>query len=466
MINVMTESNLVKRNIVIFGMGATGISVARYLSDIGADFSFADSRRAPANLSKVKGLYPSTNITVGEFTDEILLDIDLIVVSPGISLSEPVLQMAHEKGIEIIGDLALFLTAASAPVVAITGSNGKSTVTTLLGEMAKASGLKTGVGGNLGVPMLDLLDSDCQLYILELSSFQLELMSDSLGAVVCLLNISPDHMDRYQSLESYSAAKQNIYLGASVTVSNRQDSLTAPPHSDATRHITFGFDKPMDGHFGIDTISEIDYLYAGSDQLISTQDIAMKGRHNIVNALAALALGSAIKLQKTLMLQTLRVFKGLPHRCESIATIDDVLYIDDSKGTNVGATLAAIEGFGSQSKKNILLIAGGQGKGQRFDDLRDAAGRFLKCGVLYGEDAHQIEKALNSVVSIYRAKSLDSAVVVAKQTAVAGDIVLLSPACASFDLFSGFEERGQCFQHAVLSDNGKLLDTSNRGASC
>ena len=466
MANVMTETNLVNRSVAILGMGATGLSVARYLSVKGVSFSLFDSRAEPPTLAEVTANYPTTKIITGPFRNEMLVGIDLVVVSPGISLAEPVIVNALKNRLEVIGDLELFLSAAEAPVVAITGSNGKSTVTTLLGEMAKASGLDTGVGGNLGVPMLDLLASGRQLYVVELSSFQLELINDLKGATACLLNISPDHMDRYKNLDNYIAAKQRIFQGAASIVSNREDSLIVQSSAQKNHLTTFGLDVPVQGQYGIMSFKGTDYLCCGDERLISVDSVAMKGRHNLANALAALALGSAVGLKLNALLTTLQGFKGLPHRCEVVTTIDKVLFIDDSKGTNIGATVAAIEGFGSTSGRNLLLIAGGQGKGQDFNELRAAAGRFVKYGILYGEDAQQIQDALQSTINIQRVETVESAVNYAKQSAVAGDIVLFSPACASFDLFAGFEERGRHFQRAVLSSDHTNFNRHDQGALC
>ena len=466
MANVMTETNLVNRSVAILGMGATGLSVARYLSVKGVSFSLFDSRAEPPTLAEVTANYPTTKIITGPFRNEMLVGIDLVVVSPGISLAEPVIVNALKNRLEVIGDLELFLSAAEAPVVAITGSNGKSTVTTLLGEMAKASGLDTGVGGNLGVPMLDLLASGRQLYVVELSSFQLELINDLKGATACLLNISPDHMDRYKNLDNYIAAKQRIFQGAASIVSNREDSLIVQSSAQKNHLTTFGLDVPVQGQYGIMSFKDTDYLCCGDERLISVDSVAMKGRHNLANALAALALGSAVGLKLNALLTTLQGFKGLPHRCEVVTTIDKVLFIDDSKGTNIGATVAAIEGFGSTSGRNLLLIAGGQGKGQDFNELRAAAGRFVKYGILYGEDAQQIQDALQSTINIQRVETVESAVNYAKQSAVAGDIVLFSPACASFDLFAGFEERGRHFQRAVLSSDHTNFNRHDQGALC
>ena len=458
---IVTELELTNSKIAILGMGATGLSVARFLSSIGKPFIFADSREQPPRLNEVKDIFPQVSMQLGEFNEALFAGIDLAVISPGIALDQPALIQARQQGVTFIGDLELFLSQAKAPVVAISGSNGKSTVTTLLGQMAKDSGLHVGVGGNLGMPMLDLLSDNQQLYVLELSSFQLELLTDSRGATVGLLNITPDHMDRYKDLEQYVTAKHHIFRGAKTVISNRQDSLTTPIEQGESQTLTFGLDRPGQGDFGIDLHDHSESLFFGNQVLLALEEVAMKGRHNTGNVLAALALGHAVGLPTATMLETLKVFRGLPHRCETIATIDNVSYINDSKGTNVGATLAAIEGFGSDAGKNLLLIAGGQGKGQDFGDLKDAAERFVKCGFLYGEDAQLIEEALRSVTQVHRANSLDEAVAGARSAARPGDIVLLSPACASFDSFTGFEQRGRCFSQAVLSQvhahNGKEM---------
>ncbi|MDG0969883.1 MAG: UDP-N-acetylmuramoyl-L-alanine--D-glutamate ligase [Porticoccaceae bacterium] len=460
----MHRENLKNRRIAIFGMGATGLSVARFLASSDISFVFVDSRDKPASLAKVRLSYPSVEIFLGSFNSAVLSNIDLIILSPGISLKESILQEAQALGIEIVGDLALFLSAVEAPVVLITGSNGKSTVTSLVGDMALHSELNAGVGGNLGVPMLDLLDKGRELYVLELSSFQLELMIPSQGAIACLLNVSPDHMDRHETIANYTSIKHKVFSGASVSVTNRQDGLTAltPRHinQQVIKQITFGLDEPRDDHFGLKRANGDDYLCCGSEFLIKSDDIAMKGRHNMANALAALAIGTALDLPLSAMIKVLGIYTGLAHRCQAVATIGDILFIDDSKGTNVGATVAAIESFGAENSKNVVLIAGGQGKGQNFSDLSDVANRFVKHGILFGEDAMLIEKSLNPWTHTSHVDSLLAAVDLAKQQAVAGDIVLFSPACASFDLFSGFEERGRCFQQAVLTS------VSGGGALC
>ena len=446
---MMTNLIATNRNTAIVGMGATGLSAARFLSSIGKSFVFADSRSEPPRLSEVREQYPDVSLMLGPFAEDLLLGFDRVVVSPGVSLEEPALVAARERGVKLIGDVELFLEQAAAPVIVITGSNGKSTVTTLLGKMAEACGLSVGVGGNLGTPMLDLLDKCHQLYVIELSSFQLELVTDTQGAIAGLLNISPDHMDRYAGLQQYHAAKHRIFLGASRVINNRQDPLTNPLLSTSVKQSSFGLNKPDLGSFGLIDEAGQSWLACGLDQLMPVSEVAIKGTHNIANALAALALGQAAGLEMSAMLETLKTYSGLPHRCEHIATIDNVMYIDDSKGTNVGATIAALNGFGDSAAAKLILIAGGQGKEQDFSKLQKPVKQFVKQAALFGEDAALIAAALQGTTQVELCDSLEDAVAKAHANAESGDIVLLSPACASFDMFSGFEQRGRCFQNAV-----------------
>ena len=445
----MTDMIATNRTTAILGMGATGLSVARYLSAMGQSFVIADSRQQPPNLATVQQQYPDVPLMVGPFADDLLLGFDTVVVSPGISLAEPALVVARQQGVRLVGDVELFL--AKAPVILITGSNGKSTVTQLVGEMAQTAGLSVGIGGNLGTPMLDLLDDAHQLYVIEVSSFQLELVNDTRGAIAGLLNISPDHMDRYANLQQYHTAKHRIYRGSSTVIINRQDPLTNPLLSQGVTVRSFGLNRPDLDCFGVIEEEGEVWLARGLELLMPAADVAIKGSHNRANALAALALGHAAGIDMSAMLQTLKVFTGLPHRCEYVATIDQAVYIDDSKGTNVGATLAAINGFGEEGRAHLILLAGGQGKGQDFSELNTPVSRFVKHVILFGQDATQIAAALDGSRPVTFVDSLSAAVAKARAVAEAGDIVLLSPACASFDMFSGFEDRGRSFKREVLA---------------
>ena len=359
----MAEIIVTNRKTAILGMGATGLSVAAFFDAQGIAFDIADSRNEPPNLGAVSKQYAKADIVTGEFDAEFLCRYNRLIVSPGISLNEPALVAAREKGVELLGDLELFLEQVEAPVVLISGSNGKSTVTELVGQMAKDSGLMTAVGGNLGTPMLELLDQRNELYVIEVSSFQLELLNDSRGAIAGLLNISPDHLDRYNNLQDYHTAKHRIFRGASKVVINREDVLTRPLISTQIPMISFGLNQSDLGSFGVLEGLEQGYLSYGIERLMRIDQMALKGSHNIANALAALALGYSADLPMQSMLDTLKVFKGLPHRCQTVGNMNSVAYINDSKATNVGATVAALKGFGAKGHKNIILIAGGQAKG-------------------------------------------------------------------------------------------------------
>ncbi|MGB1983898.1 MAG: UDP-N-acetylmuramoyl-L-alanine--D-glutamate ligase, partial [Porticoccaceae bacterium] len=401
------------------------------------------------NLKAVSEQYKEAEIVTGAFDAEFLCRYNRLIVSPGISLSEPALVAAKEKGVELLGDLELFLEQVEAPVIIISGSNGKSTVTELVGQMAKDSGLLTAVGGNLGTPMLELLDQRNELYVIEASSFQLELLNDSRGAIAGLLNISPDHLDRYKNLQDYHSAKHRIFRGASKVVINREDVLTRPLISTQIPMISFGLNQSDLGSFGVLQGLDQGYLSFGIERLMRIDQVALKGSHNIANALAALALGFSVDLPMQSMLDTLKEFKGLPHRCQTVGNINSVAYINDSKATNVGATVAALKGFGAKDHKNIILIAGGQAKGQDFSALQKVAKDVVKRVILIGEDADKLKSALNDSVEIEMVDSMQSALFSSHQVAESGDVVLLSPACASFDMFEGFEHRGHCFIEAV-----------------
>ena len=455
----MSDIIVTNRKTAILCMGATGVSVASFFAANEIPFDIVDSRKNPPNLELIKANYTEAEIALGSFDADFLCRYDRLIVSPGISLAEPALVKAKKKGVELLGDLELFLEQAKAPVVVISGSNGKSTVTELLGKMAIDSGFDVGIGGNLGTPMLELLDNAHKLYVIEVSSFQLELLDDSRGAISCLLNISPDHLDRYKNLQQYHTAKHRIFRGASKVVINREDVLTRPLISTQIPMVSFGLNQPDLGSFGILEGLKDGYLSYGIERLMRVDQVALKGTHNIANVLAALALGHSVDLPMQSMLDTLKTFNGLPHRCQPIAKINNVSFINDSKATNVGATVAAIKGFGDKSSKNIVLIAGGQAKGQEFSDLATEIATFVKLTILIGEDSKKLASVLNNSCQIEYSDSLDAAVVQANQSAASGDTVLLSPACASFDMFDGFEHRGNCFKAAVnaLSDGQEAV---------
>lgn len=434
---------------IIVGLGKTGLSVARYLAGRGLPFAVADTRDNPPGLDQLKRFAPMTDLHLGELDAELLCKASELVVSPGIALATPALAQAKASGVSLIGDVELFAREARAPIIAITGSNAKSTVTTLVGNMASAAGKRVAVGGNLGTPALDLLDDKAELYVLELSSFQLE-TTDRLNAeVATVLNVSEDHMDRYPSLLAYHQAKHRIFRGARQIVVNRDDDLSRPLVADQLPCWTFGLSRPDFKGFGLLDKDGQSCLAFQFEALMPVAELKIKGAHNQANALAALALGQAAGLPMAAMLDALRQFTGLPHRCQWVGQAAGVDYYNDSKATNVGAALAAINGFAAALPGKQVLIAGGEGKGADFAPLNAAVQQHCRAVVLLGRDAPLLAKALVGSVPLIHVASLSAAVTAAAAAAQPGDMVLLSPACASLDMFRNFEERGELFASAV-----------------
>lgn len=447
MSNVIASSNTV----AIIGTGQTGISIAHYLQGQNRHFMFVDTRQNPPNEALIAQCFPGVACQFGPLSNNSFDGVQTLYVSPGVDLKEPSIQAAIDNGTNIKGDIQLFVEQTDKPIVAITGSNGKSTVTTLIGEMLTAAGKNAVVGGNIGKPVLGLLENDTEtdVYALELSSFQLETTQQLNADVAVLLNLSADHMDRYDRLEDYLLAKQRIFFGAKKVVVNRQDPLSRPPISQDMQVISFGLDVPDLNQFGVITDDGQEYLVWGLDKLLPVSALKIRGKHNVANALAALALGKAIDLPMPAMLEALQTFKGLPHRCQWVAEIDGIEFFNDSKGTNVGACIAAIEGL-ARNEKNIILIAGGEGKGADFNELAPALSQHVKHLVAIGTDGLLLEKvAKNDGVNTFCAKQLSEAVNTAKSCAEEGDIVLLSPACASFDMFDDYQDRGNQFCRIV-----------------
>lgn len=438
---------------VIIGLGVTGLSCAQFFAAHGIEFIVVDSRECPPNLEEFQNAYPEVQIYCGDWYLEVLLGASELLVSPGVSLEENAIRSAIEAGVPVISDIDVFSKHCQAPVVAITGSNGKSTVTALLGAMAEASGLRVGVGGNIGVPALNLLNQNCELYVLELSSFQLERCRELSPAVATVLNLSPDHLDRHNTYAEYQQAKIGIYDRARKQVFNRNDDKTRPGIIDAETCLSFGVDDPDSRGFGLRIIEGESWLAEGQLQLMPLCELAMKGDHNVINALAALALGRLVNLPTDAMLETLKSFSGLPHRCQTIPAAGDVVYINDSKATNPGAVVAALNGL--HSNRNIVLIAGGQAKGADLSPLVQAVEKSCKAVVVIGEAASALATLFGGIVSVSYAISMEAAVSAATKLAGAGDIVLLSPACASFDMFVGFEDRGNQFVEAVAKVAGE-----------
>lgn len=434
---------------VVIGLGKTGLSCIKFLKAHGLPVAVTDSRANPPGADELKTIAPDIQTAFGEFSEAFIDQASALIINPGISLKEPAIAKAIQKGTYYTGDIGLFIQAARAPIVAITGSNAKSTVVTLVGEMAKAAGLNVAVGGNLGTPALTLLEQkDIELYVLELSSFQLETTFNLRATVAAVLNVTEDHMDRYASIDEYAAAKQKIYQGAQVAVFNRLDKCTFPTEV-VSRKISFGLDEAQDGNFGLSERDGELCLMQGAQLLMHANELKLQGRHNIENSLAALSIAHAADISTDVSVSVLKQFSGLPHRCQLVRELHGVKWINDSKGTNVGATLAALQGFGQD--KNLILIAGGDGKGADFTSLQTSVNKSVRELILFGQDADIIGATLERETQIHYVKTLEEAVAVAYQLATAGDIVLLSPACSSLDMFKNFEERGEQFMQMVMA---------------
>ena len=431
----------------IIGTGITGLSVARFLAAQGWAFVLMDTRSNPPNLEQVQQEFPGVTVVCGELDANTLLECDEIIVSPGVAVATPAIEQAKAAGISVVGDIELFVRAAKAPIVAITGSNAKSTVTTLVGEMAKAAGINVAVGGNLGTPALELLSDAVELYVMELSSFQLETVTKLNAKVATILNISADHLDRYENMRAYILAKLRVYFGAEHIVVNRKDILTHPPLAAGVKPVYFGGNADF-GSFGLIQDNDGEFLAKNLTPLISTKELKIRGRHNVDNALAALALGDAAGIPMDAMLATLKTFAGLRHRCEFVAEKNGVEFYNDSKGTNIGATVAAIQGL-ARDPKQLIIILGGEGKGQDFTELTPALRAINSKVILIGRDAPIIAESIGNAATIIYAGSMQEAVNKAFAAANPGDAVLLSPACASFDMFKNYEDRGEKFCLAV-----------------
>jgi UDP-N-acetylmuramoylalanine--D-glutamate ligase len=435
---------------VIVGLGKTGYSCARYFRAREIPFEVVDNSSQPPYLQKLKDEMPDIKFSSG--TDW-HIDAQLVhelVVSPGVPLKTDEIVSAQKAGVSITGDIDIFSHEAGAPIVAITGSNGKSTVTTMVGEMAMRAGMRVGIGGNLGVPALDLLDEKAELYVLELSSFQLETTQNLCAHVATILNISADHLDRYASAEDYRKAKEKIFRGCARVVINRTDT-ERPAYEEIDADIwSFGEDEPTsEKQAGLSWSNGESVLMCGSEKLLPVSDMKARGKHNIVNALASISLARAADIPMAAIAATLRTFKGLPYRCDWVANINDVDVYNDSKATNVGATSAAVCGLGEGLTGKILLIAGGEGKGADFTQLQEPVSKFVAAAILFGRDSGLIETAISGVVEVVQCNDIGAAFSHAMGMASRGDVVLFSPACASFDMFDDYMHRGAAFDSVV-----------------
>lgn len=447
------------KSVLVLGLGETGLSLVRWLVAQGARVRAADSRDLPPTFAVLRVELPQVEIHCGAFRDEIFSGIDLIAISPGIPLSDAAVQRAVARGIPVTGDIELFArhlaaSNSSSRLIAITGANGKTTVTSMVGAMCRAAGLDTEVAGNISPAVLDVLlernGRQPDVWVLELSSFQLETTATLNADAATVLNVSEDHLDRYPDMDAYAAAKARIFHGAGVQVLNRDDARSMSMALPGRRQASFGLtppNLPLSGEeWGIVREGNDTWLTQGQQHVLNANELQVAGLHNAANALAALALCRAIGLPLAPLLDALREFKGLPHRVEPVAEIHGVIYYDDSKGTNVGATVAALQGLG----RLAVLIAGGEGKEQNFAPLHPAVAQHARAVVLIGRDAHRIETALQGCnVPVVHAHDMFDAVRQSAALAQAGDAVLLSPACASFDMFHNYKHRAEVFISAV-----------------
>lgn len=443
----MLQSELKDYKTLIVGLGKTGFSCARYLAAKGISVAITDSREQPPGLEALKEDLPDLALFLGGFEASVFEAAKQLVVSPGVPVSEPLIQAAMERGVPVVGDIELFAQVANAPVAAITGSNGKSTVTTLVGAMAEQAGIKVKIGGNLGEPALDLLDQDAEMYILELSSFQLETTSSLAPRAAVVLNISSDHMDRYSDVSAYAEVKSDIYNKAEIGIFNLDDPAVVAMRKGDESDLLFTLGEPAANCFGLRWSGDVEWICYEQRELLPTAELLVPGRHNLSNALAALAIGSAMGMPEEDMLVALKGFKGLPHRTQFVAEQAGARWYNDSKGTNIGACIAALQGFAGSGK--TVLIAGGDGKGADFSPLAPVVNELARSVVLIGQDAPHIAAALEGAVPLLHAESMEQAVQLASEQIQAGDQVLLSPACASFDMYTGYEQRGEVFMDAV-----------------
>ncbi len=431
---------------LIVGTGATGLSCARFLSQQGAAFDFYDTRRREQIDSQALSAFAPAQVFAQTPPD--LANYQVVLLSPGVSIEHPLIRQAQALGIAIWGDVELFARHVTQPVIAITGSNGKSTVTSLVGHVLKMAGVKAAVGGNLGRPALDLLDEDAAVYVLEISSFQMESVSSLAPLSACVLNVSPDHLDRHGSMARYAQLKLNLLKQAAHVIYNRQDPWVMGEGQQAA----FGTNPPRtEQEYGVIETSQGLWLSRGETQLMPVDEIGVQGAHNWANVLAAWALMAPLGLPDAEIRRAVQTFESLPHRCELVAEVEGVLWIDDSKATNIGAMHTAVAGLGEAGKR-ILLLAGGQGKGQDFAPARAVIERYCQAVWVFGEAAPDLMRAWQGACPVFEVADMPSALALAKASAQAGSVVLLSPACASFDQFSGYAHRGEVFKAWVKAE--------------
>ncbi|MBY6063881.1 UDP-N-acetylmuramoyl-L-alanine--D-glutamate ligase [Pseudidiomarina sediminum] len=438
----------------VVGLGQSGLSCVRFLLQQGITPRVFDTREAPPQAEQLKHLDATLTLTTGPLDIAELLTCDVLIVGPGLDLRLPALQMAADAGIPLVGDADVFAQFAQAPVLGITGSNGKSTVTQLTGELLSAAGLNVAVGGNIGVPMLDVLADDVDVYVLELSSFQLDLMHDLHLHAATLLNISDDHLDRYNGADAYAVSKHRIYQQVDYAIWNRDQRSTAPLHVPVAKQLSFGTDAAATtpGQFGISAFPDPQICH-GAKPIVAVDDLPLAGLHNVLNVQAALALVSTLNVTLNDLVPALKSFHGLPHRCELVAEQGGVRWVNDSKATNIGAAEAAIYGLRPLVEGKLILIAGGDGKGADFATFRDALAQ-VDALIVLGRDGNRIA-AFHPHAQ--RAVDLNEAVRLAAAETVPGSTVLLAPACASLDMFNSYQHRGDVFKAAVVEQLAEVM---------
>ena len=433
---------------VIVGLGKTGLSCFRYLSNQGLNVAITDSREEPPELLELRAEFESASVYLGQINEQVLLASDQIILSPGVSLDNKSIKLSVENNIPVFGDIELFCQKAQAPIIAVSGSNGKSTVTTIVAEMTRLAGLKTYVGGNIGIPALDLLsDSSPDLYVLELSSFQLETTYSLNAHASVVLNVSPDHMDRYLSLKDYANTKKRIYSGQGLMVLNKDEEYIHSIMDSKRDTIYFSLDAPEGENFGLINHNNEVWLSQGNEKIINKNQLKIKGEHNISNALAAMALAGAVNVPTNIMADVLKNFTGLEHRCQLVREIDNVSWYNDSKATNVGACIASITGLCELG--NIILIAGGDSKGADLSGLNPIVKKYIKRVFLFGIDANKLADVMGSDVDKEFVNNMNEAVKGASKIADPDDIVLLAPACSSLDMYKNYQQRGDAFISAI-----------------
>lgn len=441
-------------SIGVIGLGQTGLSCVRYLLARDIQPVVFDTRLQPPGVADLQALAADLEIHTGPLELEHLLAMDLLIVSPGVDLRTPVLQMARDAAIPVIGDMDLFAQHANKPVLGVTGSNGKSTVTRLVAELLEAAGLRVAMGGNIGVPVLELVGQPADVFVIELSSFQLELLHNLHFRAATILNISDDHLDRYNDSRDYANAKHRIYLHTDIAVWNRDQETTAPALVPENQQLTFGLSPTHEqGPHCYGLVEEADdwVITAHGKPVLRASELQLTGVHNLLNIQAALALVSTCGVVPEQVLATIRQFRGLPHRCERIGEFQQVTWVNDSKATNIGAAEAAIVGLRPLVRGELIVIAGGDGKGADFSYFRTAL-QQVDVLIVLGKDGERIANQVKHAITV---TSLEEAVQVAAEIATAHSMVLLSPACASWDMFKSYEERGAKFRAAVEAYYGR-----------